>query len=93
MKPLPSLRNLRYLVALAESTHFGRAAEACAVTQSTLSAGLKDLESQLGVVLAERTKRRVMLTPLGLEVVARARRLLSAAGEMVDLARAAAEPL
>ena len=93
MKPLPSLRNLRYLVALAESTHFGRAAEACAVTQSTLSAGLKELESQLGVVLAERTKRRVMMTPLGLEVVARARRLLSAAGEMVDLARAAAEPL
>lgn len=93
MKPLPSLRNLRYLVALAESTHFGRAAEACAVTQSTLSAGLKELESQLGVVLAERTKRRVMLTPLGLEVVERARRLLSAGGEMVDLARAAAEPL
>ena len=93
MSLLPSLRHLRYLAALAEAKHFGRAAEACFVTQSTLSAGLKELESQLGVTLVERTKRRVMVTPLGEEVVARARRLLSAAGEIVDLVRAAAEPL
>jgi LysR family hydrogen peroxide-inducible transcriptional activator len=93
MNILPSLRHLRYLAALAETTHFGRAAEACFVTQSTLSAGLKELESQLGVILVERTKRRVMVTPLGEEVVARARRLLSEAGEIVDLVRAAAEPL
>ncbi|MGH7006057.1 MAG: LysR substrate-binding domain-containing protein, partial [Alphaproteobacteria bacterium] len=93
MNLLPSLRNLRYLVTLAETNHFGRAAAACSVTQSTLSAGLKELETQLGVVLVERTKRRVMLTPLGREVVERARRLLSAAGEVVDLARAASEPL
>jgi len=93
MKILPSLRNLRYLVVLAETRHFGRAAEICAVTQSTLSAGVKELESQLGVTLAERTKRRVMLTPLGHEIAERARRLLSAAGELVDMARAASEPL
>src|SRR5262245_24788562 len=93
MNVLPSLRHLRYLVALAETKHFGRAAEACFVTQSTLSAGLKELETQLGVMLVERTKRRVMLTPLGEDVVARARKLLSAAGEIVDLVRAAAEPL
>jgi LysR family transcriptional regulator, hydrogen peroxide-inducible genes activator len=93
MNALPSLRHLRYLAALAETKHFGRAAEACFVTQSTLSAGLKELESQLGVTLVERTKRRVMVTPLGEEVVARARRLLSEAGEIVDLVRAAAEPL
>jgi len=93
MKHLPSLRNLRYLVALAETRHFGRAADACAVTQSTLSAGLKELESQLGITLAERTKRRVMLTPLGQEIAERSRRLLSAAGELVDTARAAAPPL
>jgi LysR family hydrogen peroxide-inducible transcriptional activator len=93
MNILPSLRQLRYLAAVAETRHFGRAAEACFVTQSTLSAGLKELESQLGVTLVERTKRRVMLTPLGQEVVARAKRLLAAAGEIVELARAAAEPL
>ncbi len=93
MNILPSLRHLRYLVALAETRHFGRAAAACSVTQSTLSAGLKELEGRLGTVLVERTKRRVMVTPLGEEVVARARRLLSAAGEIVDLVRGAAEPL
>ncbi len=93
MNVLPSLRHLRYLVALADTLHFGRAAAACFVTQSTLSAGLKELERQLGVTLVERTKRRVMVTPLGAEVVARARRLLSAAGEISDLVRAAAEPL
>jgi LysR family hydrogen peroxide-inducible transcriptional activator len=93
MNILPSLRHLRYLAALAETLHFGRAAEACHVTQSTLSAGLKELERQLGATLVERTKRRVMMTPLGAEVVARARRLLSAAGEIADLVRAASEPL
>ena len=93
MNALTSLRHLRYLVALAETKHFGHAAEACFVTQSTLSAGLKELESQLGVTLVERTKRRVMVTPLGEEVVVRAKGILSAAGEIVDLVRAAAEPL
>ena len=93
MNVLPSLRQLRYLVALAETKHFGRAAEACFVTQSTLSAGLKELETQLGVTLVERTKRRVMVTRLGEEVVARAKRLLSEAGEITELVRAAAEPL
>lgn len=93
MNVLPSLRHLRYLAAVAETLHFGRAAAACHVTQSTLSAGLKELERQLGVTLVERTKRRVMMTPLGAEVVARARRLLSAAGEIADLVRAASEPL
>jgi LysR family hydrogen peroxide-inducible transcriptional activator len=93
MNTLPSLRQLRYLVALAETRHFGRAAAACFVTQSTLSAGLKELETQLGVTLVERTKRRVMVTPLGEDVVARAKRLLSEAGEIAELVRAAAEPL
>jgi LysR family hydrogen peroxide-inducible transcriptional activator len=79
MKILPTLRQLRYLVALAEHRHFGRAAEACLATQSTLSAGLQELENLLGVVLVERTKRKVMLTPL--------------AEEIADLAAAAAEPL
>jgi LysR family hydrogen peroxide-inducible transcriptional activator len=93
MTPLPTLRQLRYLTALAEHGHFGRAAEACLVTQSTLSAGLQELEALLGTVLVERTKRHVMLTPLGLAVTERARRLLVDAQELVDTVRAADAPL
>ncbi len=93
MKVLPTLRQLRYLVALSEHLHFGRAAEACLATQSTLSAGLQELETLLGVILVERTKRKVMLTPLGDEVVRRARDVLRAAEEIADLAAASAEPL
>ncbi len=90
---LPRLRQLAYLVALDEHRHFGRAAESCHVTQSTLSAGLQDLESLLGAVLVERTRRRVMMTPLGEEVAHRARRLLRDAGDIVELAQARAAPL
>jgi LysR family transcriptional regulator, hydrogen peroxide-inducible genes activator len=93
VKILPTLRQLRYLVALAEHRHFGRAAETCLATQSTLSAGLQELENLLGVTLVERTKRKVMLTPLGEEVVARARVVLRGAEDIADLAAASAEPL
>src|SRR6267378_4096199 len=62
---LPSLQQLRFLCALAEQCHFGRAAENCAVTQSTLSGGIKELEARLGITLFERGHRHVMLTPLG----------------------------
>jgi LysR family hydrogen peroxide-inducible transcriptional activator len=93
MTPLPTLRQLRYLTALADHGHFGRAADACLVTQSTLSAGLQELETLLGAMLVERTKRRVMLTPLGEDVVRRARRLLADAQDLVDVVRAAEEPL
>lgn len=84
---LPSLRQLRFLTALADELHFGRAAEACFVTQSTLSSGLKELEAALGAPVAERSKRSVMLTPLGAELAERARSVLTQVGEMVDLAR------
>ncbi|MGE0151299.1 MAG: LysR substrate-binding domain-containing protein [Reyranellaceae bacterium] len=89
----PSLQQLKYLIALAETRHFGRAAEACAVTQSTLSAGLQELESRLGARLVERRKRGAMLTPLGQQVVERARHILSEAEALVDLAQATREPL
>jgi len=84
---LPSLRQLRFLVALADELHFGRAAEACFVTQSTLSTGLKELEALLGAPVAERTKRSVMMTQLGNELALRARVVLTEVGEMVELAR------
>lgn len=93
MKPAPNLRHLRYLLALAEHLNFSRAAEACLVTQSTLSAGIRELESLLDGQLAERTKRRVMLTPLGLAAVDKARVLLRLADELVDLGNAGTDRL
>lgn len=93
MRPLPSLQQLRFLDALDEHRHFGRAAAACAVTQSTLSAGLQELEQRLGASLVERTRKQVILTPLGEEIVARGRRLLRDAEDIAELARGAAEPL
>jgi DNA-binding transcriptional LysR family regulator len=71
-----NLRDLQYLVAVADHRHFGRAAEACFVSQPTLSTQLKKLEAELGVELVERTPRQVMLTAAGEQVVARARTIL-----------------
>src|SRR3979490_600860 len=93
MVSLPSLQQLRFLCALAEQCHFGRVAERCAVMQSTLSGGIKELEARLGVTLFERGRRQVMLTPLGEEIATRAQRLLVDAEELVGLARNAQEPL
>ena len=90
---LPTLRQLQYLVALKDSGHFGRAAEASFVTQSTLSAGIRELETLIGVVLVERTRRVVRFTPLGEAIVAKARRVLREAEELGDMARAAGRPL
>ena len=83
----------RFLRAVAEQCHFGRAAESCAVTQSTLSEGIKELEARLGITLFERSHRHVMLTPLGKEIATRAQRLLVDAEELVGLARNAQGPL
>jgi len=90
---LPSLRQLRYLVELADRLNFRQAAEASFVTQSTLSAGIKELESLLGVQLVERDTRAVRVTPVGEEVVVRARRLLADAQDLVSTAKSAAAPL
>ncbi|WP_372620890.1 hydrogen peroxide-inducible genes activator [Falsiroseomonas sp.] len=92
---LPSPQQLRYLVALADHGHFGRAASACAVTQSTLSAGLIALERQLAAALLERNAptKRPVFTPLGLELVARARTALGALEAVAETAAAARDPL
>jgi LysR family hydrogen peroxide-inducible transcriptional activator len=90
---LPTLKQLQYLVALKDHGHFGRAAEACFVTQSTLSAGIRELETLIGVTLVERTRRVVRFTPLGDRVADKARRVLREAEELGDLARAAGHPL
>ncbi len=83
-----TLRQMRFLTAVADTLNFSRAAEMCFVTQPTLSAGIKELEERLGVQLIERTRQSVMLTPLGEEITVRARRLLLDAGEIETLARA-----
>jgi LysR family transcriptional regulator, hydrogen peroxide-inducible genes activator len=90
---LPTLKQLQYLVALQEHGHFGNAAEACFVTQSTLSAGLRELESLLGMTLVERTRRVVRFTPVGERIALQARRVLTEAETLTDLARAAGKPL
>ncbi|MBV1918944.1 MAG: hydrogen peroxide-inducible genes activator [Sphingomonadaceae bacterium] len=89
----PTLKQLQYLVSLHEHGHFGRAAKACFVSQSTLSAGLRDLEALLGVVLVERTKRAVRFTPLGNTVVAKAHRILRETEELSDLVQSSGQPL
>jgi len=93
LRVLPSLRQLRYLVALSETRNFTRAAEACFVTQSTLSAGLKELESTLGAQLVERDRQSVRMTPAGDAVVERARRLLAGAEDLVEAAATGAKPM
>ncbi|WP_129790447.1 hydrogen peroxide-inducible genes activator [Sphingosinicella sp. CPCC 101087] len=90
---LPTLKQLQYLVALKNHGHFGRAAEACFVTQSTLSAGIKELESLIGVTLVERTRRVVRFTPLGLRVAEKAQRILRETEDLADMVRASGKPL
>jgi LysR family hydrogen peroxide-inducible transcriptional activator len=90
---LPTLKQLQYLVALRDAGHFGRAAEHSNVTQSTLSAGIRELETLIGVTLVERTRRVVRFTPLGERIVDKARRVLREADELGDIARAAGRPL
>ena len=87
------LKDLRYLVAVADTGHFGKAAERCFVSQPTLSAQLRKLEEYLGVVLVERQPRQALLTPAGAEIVARARRIVEASDEVVEIARTHRDPL
>src|SRR3984957_6923275 len=88
-----NLQELRYLVAVAEPRHYGRAAEACNVSQPTLSSQIKKLEDELGVMLLERTNKRVDLTPVEAQILTHARAALAEAGQMHAVARAARDPL
>ncbi len=90
---LPTLKQLQYLTALHIHRHFSHAADACFVTQSTLSAGLRELESLLGVQLVERSRRVVEFTPLGEAVVAKAYDVLREADALAGLTRASGTPL
>jgi len=88
-----TLKQLRYLSALASHRHFGRAADACAVTQPALSMQIRDLEKDLGVDLVERRPGDIMLTDTGMEVAKRAEQVLAAARDLVDFARHRGRPL
>jgi LysR family transcriptional regulator, hydrogen peroxide-inducible genes activator len=91
-KPM-NLKDLKYLTALAETGHFGKAAERCFVSQPTLSAQLKKLEEFLGVKLVERQPKNVQLTEVGKQIVVRARRMLDESDEIIALARSNTDPL
>jgi LysR family hydrogen peroxide-inducible transcriptional activator len=90
---LVTLRQLQYIVGVADTLSFRRAAERCHVSQPSLSAQVAQLEGALGVRVFERDRRRVLLTAPGREIVDRARRLLMGADDLVDAARRAADPL
>ncbi len=83
---LPTIRQLQYLLAVIELRHFGHAAERCFVTQSTLSSGIQELETALGAQLLERSKRKVLPTPLGLEIAEKAREILETSSDIIALA-------
>jgi LysR family transcriptional regulator, hydrogen peroxide-inducible genes activator len=88
-----NLQEIRYLVAVAEHRHFGRAAEACNISQPTLSSQIRKLEEELGVTLLERTNKRVELTATGSQILQHARSALFEAGQMEAVARASRDPL
>lgn len=90
---LPTVKQLQYLVALRRFGHFGKAADACFVTQSTLSAGLRELETLVGITLVERTRRVVRFTPLGEKIADKAVKVLRETEELAEMARAQGRPL
>ena len=79
-----NIRDLKYLIAVAETSHFGKAAERCFVSQPTLSGQIKKLEEELGVTLFERTRRSVSITPVGEEIVALSKQLMEQADAIVQ---------
>lgn len=88
-----NLRDLKYVIAVAESHHFGKAAQRCFVSQPTLSGQIKKLEEELGVVIFERTNRSVEITPIGEAIVDHARRIMEQADVIQQLAQASQDPL
>lgn len=88
-----NLRDLKYIIAVAESRHFGKAAERCFVSQPTLSGQIRKLEDELGITIFERTNRSVEITPAGEEILTHARRIMEQADGIEQVARAYQDPL
>lgn len=93
MEYLPTIRQLQYLLALSEQGSFSKAAQYCHVTQSTLSAGIRELEKLLGHEVVDRSKRQLLLSPLGKSVLEDARAILTRAADITARARALGQPL
>ncbi|MCK4818977.1 LysR family transcriptional regulator, partial [bacterium] len=88
-----NLRDLQYIIAVAETQHFGKAAARCFVSQPTLSGQIKKLEEELGVSIFERTNRSVEITPIGNAILEHARLIIEQAGVIQELAQAQQDPL
>jgi LysR family hydrogen peroxide-inducible transcriptional activator len=88
-----NLRDFKYIIAVAETHHFGKAADRCYVSQPTLSGQIKKLEEELGVVIFERTKRSVEITPIGEQIIGLARQMMEQADAIEQVARAYSDPL
>src|SRR3990167_2764826 len=88
-----NLRDLHYLITLSETKHFGQAAQKCFVSQPTLSMQLKKLEEELGVPLVERSHKNVLLTHAGLQIVEKAKGILSEVQAIKNIAKMAKNPL
>ena len=92
MSRQPTLKQLKYLCAVADRQHFGHAAKSCYVSQSTLSAGIQELEETLGVSLVERNNRNVLLTSLGQDVVDRGREILVEIEDLISMCESSGAP-
>ncbi len=90
---LPTVKQLRYLIALEKHAHFGKSAEACFVSQSAFSVAIRELESTLGTQLFDRTNKRVTITAMGQEIVIQARLVVRDLEALMDMARVSSEPL
>ncbi|MBT8067749.1 MAG: LysR family transcriptional regulator, partial [Gammaproteobacteria bacterium] len=90
---LPTVKQLRYFLALTESLHFGRAAEACFVSQSAFSNAIKELESTLGVQLVDRNNRNVTISAIGQDVAIQARLVIRDLESLVEMTQGQTEPL
>src|SRR5690606_18660410 len=88
-----TLTELKYIVAVARERHVGRAADACFVSQPTLSVAIRKLEEELGVTLFERGGNEIAVTPIGLRVIAQAQKVLEEAGNLKEIAREGHDPL
>lgn len=93
MKRLPSIKQLQYLLALHEYQHFGRAADACYIGQSTLSAAIANLEETMAVQLLERDHKSFIFTPLGEDIVRQARYIIEQCEELTDFAKSQGKPM
>ncbi len=93
MKRVPSIKQLQYLLALHEHQHFGRAAEACYIGQSTLSAAIANLEETMNAQLLERDHKTFIFTPLGEDVVRQARYIVEQCEELTEFAKSQGKPM